>query len=172
MEQRTLSAVVEIASSIEQMLIESGGEITPEIEKSLYIVDAHLPYKIDSYAAVIERMDIVSSFYEEKSVFYKKLSDSASDAVKKCKDNLRFAMNALNTNELCGSDIKYKLSPGKPSIIICDENAIDESYKTTETTVKIDKRKILDDITAGASVTGVKVQENFRLTKSVNRARR
>lgn len=172
MESKSLSLIVSQVADLENQLIESGGEITEAIESALSIKDTHLPDKIDSYAAVIERFGMIEAHYEKQAEFYLKLAKASGAVVERCKDNLRHAMNELNVTELVGNDIKYKLSPTNPSAIIDSEDAIEASYKITETIVKIDKKKILEDMKLGVPVVGARMQENFRLTKSANRGKK
>lgn len=172
MESKSLSLIVSQVAELENQLIESGGVLTEEIEKALAIVDTHLPEKIDSYAAVIERFDLVEQFYKDKAAFYLGMAKSASSVTERCKENLKFAMKELGVTELAGNDVKYKLSPTNPSAIIDSEDAIEASYKITETIVKIDKKKILEDMKLGVPVVGARMQENFRLTKSANRGKK
>jgi hypothetical protein len=169
MNSKSLSQIVSQVGDIETQLIESGGVITEAIEGALAVYDTHLPDKIDSYASIIERFDLVEQFYKDKAAFYMGLSKSAASVTERCKENLKSAMKHLCVTELVGNDVKYKLSPTNPSAIIDSEEALDSSYKITETIVKIDKKKILEDMKLGVPVVGARMQENFRLTKSANR---
>ncbi len=172
MESKSLALIVNQVAELENQLIESGGVVTEEIEKALLIVDTHLPEKIDQYSFTIERFDMAEEFYKNKAAFYLGLAKSMAQVTERCKENLKFAMKALGTTELEGVDVKYKLSPTNPSVVIDSEESVEEAYKITETTVKIDKKKILEDLKIGIPVNGVRMQENFRLTKSANRGKK
>ena len=168
-DSKSLSLIVSQVADLENQLIESGGLITEEIENALAIRDTHLPEKIDSYAAVIERFDLVEEHYKNKAAFYLGLAKSAGSVVERCKENLKASMKELGVSELIGNDVKYKLSPSNPTVLIASDDAIEGSYKITETVVKIDKKKIAEDLKLGVPVVGARLQETFRLTKSANR---
>lgn len=172
MESKSLSLIVSQVAELENQLIESGGVLTEDIEKALAIVDTHLPEKIDSYAAVIERFDLVEQFYKDKAAFYLGLAKSASSVTERCKDNLKFAMKELGVTELAGNEIKYTLSKNGPKAIVDDSSKIDQIYKVTETVVKIDNKRILEDLKVGVPVEGAHLEDVYRLTKSANRGKK
>ena len=169
-ENKSLSLIVSQVADIENMLIESEGVITPEIEAILAVKEINLPEKVDSYAAVIERFEMIEEYYKAKSDNILKIARAASAVYSRCKENLKFAMKELGVDEINGHDMRFKLSASKPSIIIEDDSKIDAAYKITETIVKIDKNKIGEDLKIGVPVAGAKMQENFSLRKYANRS--
>lgn len=156
------------SNTLEQMLIESHGELTPEIEEMLTIKDVQLPEKIDGYAFVIDRMDSVSDFYKRKAEMFMRLSKSATSVSYKCKENLKSAMALMNVDELSGFDVRFKLVKSNPSCVIEDENKIDASYKVTETVISIDKKRIAQDLKLGVPVDGARLEQGTSLRTYAN----
>jgi hypothetical protein len=155
---QSLMSLIDQSARIEKMLVESDGEIGPELEAMLAQIDISLPEKIDDYDFRIERMEIISEFYKRKASFYIKLADSAAAAAKRCKDNLKAAMITLGTDEIEGNDVRFKLSASNPSCVIENESKIDDCYKIIETSVKIDKKRIIEELKLNLPVFGARLE--------------
>lgn len=166
----TLVSLVQQVGELEQAMIESGGEITEAIEQMLVVTEINLPAKIDGYSEFIDRMDMIEEFYKEKADFYLRLAGSAAGLAKRCKDNLKLAMQTLGTQEITGFDIKFKLIPSNPSCVVDDEGVVDGSYKITETITRIDKKRIAEDLKLGVPVSGAHLERGVSLRKYANSA--
>lgn len=169
---KSLTSIVSEIATLENSLIESGGEITPEIENAIALRDSHLPAKIDSYAIVMERFGGVAEFYKAKADSYLKLARAANAIIDRCENNLREALRSLETKTLEGNDVVFRLSPSNPKVVFDNENLIDDAYKVTETVVKIDRKRIADDLKIGVPVPGAHLEESYSLRKSVNRGKK
>lgn len=157
---QSLRTLVQLSAQIEESLILSSGEITPEIETALAVKDIQLPEKIDNYSLVMDRMKSLSEFYSQKADVFLRLSKAANGIVDRCKDNLKFAMIEMNTNELLGNDYRFKLQNAQPSTVIEDENKIPDSYKIIETITKIDKKRVAEDLKIGVPVEGARLEQS------------
>jgi len=157
MGNKALMVLVQESAALETALIESGGEITPEIEALLVVKDLHLPEKIDSYAMVTDRMDAVAQFYKLKADMFLRMAKSAESVIDRCEANIKAAMTAMATDEIKGNDIRYKLQKSPPACEIPDENLIDAGYKITQTITKVDKKRITEDLKLGVPVLGAKL---------------
>lgn len=166
---KSLSLIVSEVAQLEAMLIESDGEITPEIESMLAVREIQLPEKVDRYASVIERFDLIEEFYKEKADQIYKLAKAAGTVSIRCKENLKASMMDLNVSELTGNEIKFKLSPSNPSVEIVDQSKLNGSYLITETITKVDKKRIGEDLKLGVPVDGAELRQTFSLRKSLNR---
>jgi hypothetical protein len=111
----------------------------------------------------MERMESISEFYKKRADDYLRLSKAASRLVDYCKDNLKYAMQELDTNELVGNDFYFKLSKTNPKCVIDDEAKIDMVYKREIKEIVVDKKAILEDLKQGLPVVGAKLEESFSL---------
>lgn len=155
-----LIEIINQSKRIEDLLVESNGELTPELEKELMIIDVQLPQKIDNYASVIDRMKLAGEYYKQKSDFYYKFSKSCDGVVKKLKENIKYALVNMGLEELLGSEIRFKLKNNKKSVFIKDEALIPEKYKYTEPVVKVDTALILADLEKGLDVPGAEILQS------------
>jgi len=164
----TLVELVNQAAEIEKMLIESGGEITEHIQEALSTNQANLPAKVDSYKFVIDKLDSSVEFYKEKAKFYSNLAKGIDSAKERVKDNLRFSMSLLGTDELIGEDIRFKLTKSKPKLIIDNEAIIPDDYKIQIFVKELDKDKLRSDLVT-AEIPGARLEESFSLKSYANR---
>lgn len=165
---KSLMTLVAESSELENQLIQSGGEITPEIEALLEVKDLQLPDKVDNYGLVMDRMAMISEFYTQRAEMFLKMSKAADSVIDRCKSNLKLAMENLKTDEILGHDIKFKIVKSNPTVVIEDESKIDPAYTTTQTVVKIDKKRIGEDLKVGIEVAGAKLQQGSSLRQYAN----
>ena len=98
-----------------------------------------------------------------------KVTTSFDGVVTDCSDdNIKEAMQTLETDELVGIDVRFKLSKSNPSCVIDDPEKIDAAYKTVVQEIKIDKKRITDDLKHGIPVEGAYLQESFSLRQYAN----
>ena len=167
-ESKSLQEIISITASIEEALVESSGEITPEISQMLDMKYTALPDKIDRYYGLMERMKSLSEYYEDRSEMFLKMSKSVLNIHKFCNHNIESAMRQLDTKELKGYDFKFKLQDGPPSLDIYDHTKIPEEYKKTTVTVEPDKTKIKEALKQGIEVNGAKLVTNQFVRKGLN----
>lgn len=171
-EVKPLSVIVSQVAQIEQMLIESEGQITPEIENMLVVKETNLPEKIDGYAAVIERFEMIQEHYKKRAQEISSIAKSAGEVAERCKENIRQALRILDKKEIKGHDVVFKLSLSNPKVIIEDESKIDPAYKVTETIVSVDRKRIAEELKLGVPVDGAHLEETYALRKSLNRGKK
>jgi Siphovirus Gp157 len=165
----SLRDIVKSVADLETMLIDSGGEINEEISNALVVKETNLPEKVDSYAFFIERMEKVSEFYKEKAEQFLLLSKAANQVIDRLESNIDFAMREMNVEELPGNDMTFKFKKNPPSCNIVDESLIETTYKTIEQIVKIDKRRILEDLKLGVPVSGATLEQKKKVKLVINK---
>lgn len=155
-DQKSLITIVSEAANIERMLIESGGVITPELEKALSINSSELSTKADGYSIIIERFKSLEEFYSVRAKFYSEIANRCAASVVRLKDNIKFAMSELQTTEIKGEDVRFVVRPTKGKLVIDDIEMIPVEFKEEkiETIINKDKLKaaLLIAPVAGASL--------------------
>jgi hypothetical protein len=138
MENKSLITIVNESASIEAMLIESGGELTDEIQNFLSVNASELATKVDGYHMIIDRFDSLKKYYAEKAEFFKTISIQCDNASKRLKENIKFAMIEMNVDEIKGHDMRFKLSNGAGKLVIDDSEMVPVEFKEekTETIIK------------------------------------
>lgn len=159
--------LVNEASALEQMLIDSGGEITPEIENALVVKDQLLPEKIDNYSLIMERFEHLSEHYKSRAEMFIQIAKQCQNVQERLKENIKQAMLTLEVEEVQGFDIRFKLSKSKPKVVIFAEEVIPTEYKKEVTTIVVDKDKLREDLSIGL-VSGAKLEQSYSLRTYAN----
>lgn len=168
MEKKSLVSIVRDVATLETMLIEAGGEMTPEIEAMLTVKEVNLPEKIDNYEAMLDRLEAIEALYKERAKMFSAAAKSLANAQDTLKERLKIAMKELGVTELLGHDIRFKLSVSKPKLVILDEKLIPKEYKIQVITDEVQKDRLSEDLKIG-SVPGAILEETYSLRKYVNK---
>lgn len=170
MENKSLISLVSDTTKIELMLIESHGELTPEIEAALSVKETQLAEKVDGYAHVLDRLESLESHYKQKAEFYASVSKQCKSAAQRLVENLKFAMNTLGVDEIHGHDIRFKKAPTTGTLNIIDEELIPVEYKAEKVVTEIDKKRLKDDLKT-KQIPGAQLEPGYSLRVYANTAK-
>lgn len=157
------------AEKIEQMLIESGGEITPEIQAEMSVNPKTITELVDTKYLSIERLDSSISFFEKKENEFKAIRLSLENAKKFINESIKQYMIDNDKSELVGTEYVFKLSSGKPKVNVVNEDKIPDVYKKQKTETTVDKVQIFEDLKKGLPVDGCILEESYTLRKSIKK---
>lgn len=152
MENKSLVTIVNEAASIETMLIESGGELTEQIQNFLSVNADELATKVDGYHMIIDRFDSLKKYYAEKAEFFKTISTQCDNASKRLKENIKFAMLEMGVDEIKGHDMRFKLSSGAGKLIVDDEEMIPVEFKSEKVYTEINTADLKEALKKGPVV--------------------
>jgi hypothetical protein len=156
-ENKSLLLIVNEAMSLEQMLMESGGEINESIEKALAVNAQELAVKTDGYVEIIERFDSLAEHYKKRAEFYSKIAAQCSKAVTRLEDNIKFAMQELGVDEIKGVDTRFKMSQTSGSLAVLDAEMVPVEFKTEKIETVIDKKALKDALLNGKEIPGAEL---------------
>lgn len=162
-----LAILVADMSLILGRIVEAGGELTPELEAAFDNVGSQLQEKADSYAFFMDRLDAEAEFWKQKAESYSRVSKSCKALRERLNDSIKSAMQVLNTDEIQGVDMRFKLSRAAPKLII-DEAFLPSSFKMQVIETVPDKTKIKNALEVGTEIPGVKQESVFTLRKYIN----
>jgi hypothetical protein len=164
-DKKSLVALAQESAEIERIIIESDGELTPELEKALTINEINLPDKVEGYHNIIQRVELMSEHYKRQVEFYARLKKSCDNFETALKENIKTAMRITNTSEIAGNSIVYKLTNSNPKLIVFDEKVLPQEYKKEVVETVIDNKKIKDHLVAGLNVDGARLEPTDSLRK-------
>jgi hypothetical protein len=167
----SLIVALQQADRLEQMLIDSGGEITPEIESELAVNPKTIGELVDIRYLSLERMAASAEFFKAKADQFSKIAKSLDSSQDYLLANLKEYMLQNGKTELKGTDYQFKISNMAPKVAITDEATVPAAYKTQKVVESIDKKKIADDLKLGIPVDGCVLQEVYSLRKSINKGK-
>jgi hypothetical protein len=167
----SLVIALQQADRLEQMLIESGGEITEEISAELSVNPKTIGELVDIRYVSLERMAMSQEFFKTKAEQFAKIAKSLDSAQEFLLANLKEYMILNDKKELKGDEYQFKLSNMAPKVSIADEAKVPAAYKTQKVVESIDKKKIAEDLKLGVPVEGCVLQEVYSLRKSINKGK-
>jgi len=164
---KPLAVLINETNLLEQMLVESQGTITPEIEKYLAVKESQLPEKVDGYSLVMDRFEHLEAYYKQRADFFSQVADQCKAVRERLKENIKYAMKDLGTDEVAGFDVRFKLQKVKPKLVVDDEAKIPKEYYKTVITESLDKEKLKEDLAIG-KIEGAHLEESFSLKTYAN----
>lgn len=165
---KSLAEITKDAQSIELMLIESGGELTPELEAMLDANTDELAEKVDRYAHYIDRLERSEQYYSDKSEAYENIALGHENAILFLKDRIKSAMTALGASKIEGVEHKVSMSQTKGRLVL-DEPNLSIKYVKEVRTLEPDKPRIRADLEAGQKIEGACIVYGHSLRITPNR---
>lgn len=157
---RALYHIEQELNEINETLISSGGELSPELEQRLAITQQELETKATNYGFVImqnqSEVDVIDAEIKRLTALKKNLETTNE----KLKEAVSFAMQSYGIFEVKTPTLKLSFRQSE-SVQIEDENKLDGKYFTYKPTV--DKTAIKNDIKSGLIVNGASIVKKQNL---------
>ena len=166
-ESKSLVSLVQDAIQVEQALLESGGELTPEIESMLAAVETAIPAKIDNYKNIIDRLTLSGEFFEDRAKAYQAAAQGCAVAVDRLKDNIKYAMNSQGLTSIQGNEFKFSLSK-MPSKVVLKDN-VPAEYMKQSIKFEPDMEKIREALAMGEELPFAEIREVHALRGSIRK---
>jgi len=147
---------------LSDQLIESEGELTPELQELLSINKDELEYKGQSYAMVIKGYESDITVIDSEIQRLKGLADKRNKAIERLKNNLKAAMLLYGYDKIETPLVKLSFRKSE-SVEIINEAQLDQKYMVEKITVTPNKVAIKNDIKAGIEVEGAVLSVNQNL---------
>lgn len=163
----SLFEIVNVSQQIERELIESGGELSRELELVIDNVGTALAEKAESYIFVTRRLEANAAFFKEEAEKYTRAAKALCNASDRLKDKLKEAMVATGKDEIIGDTMKIVLSDSQPKLVVEDETKIPQSFKIVK--YEIDKSRIKDLLKTGEEIPGASLETGKTLRTYINK---
>lgn len=150
-----------------QKIINNDGEVTNEIESQLESLATLIPSKVDSYYAVLDRIENESVYFKTKADEFTAAQKSLMNVHYKIRERIKFLMQQEGINKLPGVDFQFSLSKTKPAVTINNLDLIPKEYSEIVQETKINKDMLREDLERGVPVPGASLVEGFALRSSV-----
>lgn len=145
-------------------LLESGGEMSPEMELHLERIGKQLVTKVDNYVGLMDALDAQEQFFKAREKEMQTAKRSMANLRERLKSTVKEAMATLGKEEVVGDCYRLKMVNNPESYDI-NEGMVPEGY-FIETVVKsLDKTRLLEDVKMGLEVDGVTVKNTKRVQK-------
>lgn len=168
MTEKSLVSLFQQQSAVLRMIMEAGGELTPELEQQLQQVETGIPEKVDGYAFFEDRLKHEAEWWKNRAKESQRVQKSLERAVDILRTRLKYIMEHEGLLELKGVSSKYRLKIGGKKVVI-DESGLDPAYMMPVTTMVPDKERIRADLEAGKEVKGATIEVIKSLQQFANK---
>ena len=142
------------------VLVENGGELTPEIEQALQINQKDLYRKSESYAYAIKELDGEIDIIKSEIERLQALISKRDKSICRMKETVLKAMELYEINKIETPMIKISIRESE-AVEIINENQINQIFKKVTTTIL--KSAIKEAIKSGFNVAGAIIKKNKSL---------
>lgn len=162
--KETLKELVRQEAELEQAIIDSYGEVTPEIEERLKEIDLKIPEKVDRYHMFMEGLRAKAAERKRMAEELLEVSKGLEKALVKCQDYMLYVMNETGNPLLEGTFVKFRKSSSL-SVNVDDLEKVPKEFVKERVSRSADKTAIKSAIREGKHIPGVTVEENFGIRK-------
>lgn len=147
--------------SLNNLLEESLGELTPELKEALELNRDNFQIKANDYVKAIKNYKAESDAIAEEIKKLQEKKKVCDNAIDKMKAAMCTAMDAFGMPKFQTGVFKVSMTTST-AVNIIDEALIPEEYKKVK--YDISKTDIKNAIKAGIEVSGAEIKENYSIT--------
>jgi hypothetical protein len=167
-ENKSLIVLTQDYQRLMTLLIEAGGEITPEIEQELTINQETLAKKTDGYDFLITKLEAEEEYWKARSDQYTRVARSCANARARLRESIKAAMQIMGATEIVGENATFKLVNGAPKLVLNDKD-LPKEFVTETVLVEPNKDLIKATLKSGNTVPGAHFEPVVQLRTSVSR---
>jgi hypothetical protein len=153
----TLYAITSEQLRINELLEESGGELTPEIEEALTLNEENFLVKSEGYIESIARFKALAEAADVRIKEMQRIKKTAENSKRRLEERLLWALQTMGRDKVEVGLRKLALRM-TTAVNITDETAIPAEYIKVETSV--DKMRIKEALKSGEVITGAELVTN------------
>lgn len=170
----TLRDLLAESTDLEEKLIELAGELTPEIEHQLTILENRTPEKVDNYIRFCRRLEMEIGGLSAQAKRYKQAVDSYSNLLVRRKEHIKQLMIEHGLKELRGNNESYMLTKGQKAVEITSLQALPQQFVKETIDRKPDRDKIREELEIGGIVSGAELRDTYvlrapKINKGINK---
>lgn len=156
-----LYEITQQQQDLNNLLEESYGELTPELEQALAINKENFMVKANGYVLAIKNYKAESDAISEEIKRLQEKKKVCENAITRMKNSLSNAMDEFGMPKVQTGMFKVSLTTSK-AVNILDEDAIPADYKKVK--YEVSKTEIKKAIDSGIKVAGAEIVENKSIT--------
>ena len=159
--EKSLYQITQEQAELFNFILESDGEITPDVEESLKINEQNFETKARGYIWMIKKLEAENITITEEKERLQRIEKRNDKLIDRLKESMKNALIIFGESKKVDT---FTLSLRKSKQVeILDADAIPESYRTINTTETINKTEIKKAIESGLTVAGATIKENQNL---------
>lgn len=150
------------------LVIEAGGELTPEIEQELAVNSEQLAAKADRYDFIMGKLDSEETYWKAQAERYSRVARACANARERLRGAIKGAMQAMAVTEIVGENTNFKLTNCAPKLVL-KQSELPAEYITETIVREPNKDKIKGALKEGASIPGAQLEPVVALRVGVAR---
>lgn len=155
---KSLIQIAQDSAALEELLQETGGEVTETLETFLAEIETGLSTKADNYFSMMDHLGTTAERYRKRSEAYRAAAKTAENIVERMKDRIHAAMGLMGVQEIEGQSIRFKIQKSPASLLIEADAKIPSDM--TVVTVTPDTTKIKSALKDGFDIPGCKLVQS------------
>jgi hypothetical protein len=159
----TLASLAVEAAELSRLLLESQGELSPELEEKLAVNESALLAKVDGYNFIIEEFEAQASIWKRRKDACAAQQKKFENQAERLKSRIKEAIRVMQRTEVAGTYYKFQLRKSAPKLVIDDEAKVPSTCKMIVQTTVVDKEKVKKALADGIEVPGAHIEENGSL---------
>jgi len=156
----TLYEITTEQRELMNLIEESEGLLTPEIEAELAINESQLQQKSISYLEIIKKKEAYTSLIDAEIKRLQALKRQSSNTVVFLKENLLNAVKTFGAFEVGLTKFGTRKSS---SVEVEDVNSLPKEFKVVTVTERADKKLLKEALQSGQEIEGVCLKQNLNL---------
>jgi hypothetical protein len=172
---KSLQTILSEKEALEQLLVETGGEVTnvEEIVNNwMDEITSDLANKVDSYEYKQEMLEATAARFSARADKLYSVAKNLMNLSKGLKERLKFYMKESGLTEIKGNEYVFKLSDGKDKLVIDDEKKIPKDYFYEEIHKVLDKDLLIAALEdESVMVDGAHLETVKTLRVSINKGK-
>jgi len=124
---KSLNDILSNYQSLELELIESGGELTEDIENKIFANSNELSDKMDGYEKFVRYLKGQSEYLQSMEEHYYKRRKVIENSIKRCKNSMINAMKLTEKNKLKTNEFNFSINISRKWKI--DESKLNQDLK-------------------------------------------
>lgn len=166
---KSLVQLTQDYNSLMQMILEAGGELTPEAEASLSVNTQTLALKADAYDFIMGKLDAEEGYWKAEADKYQRVARACSNARERMRGAIKAAMIGMDMKEVLGERATFKLTAAAPKLVIQNEKLVPGEYVIETVVREVNKDKIKASLKEGHEVPGCTLEPVFALRSGIAR---
>lgn len=142
---------------------DENGELSEESIARLDALNLTLAQKAEAYAVVYNQLTTEACANKELVGVYEKRAKARRNTAERLKKRLYDEMMRLGVKELGGHAMRACVEWSPHSVDVLDVNALPEEYKTTHVEVKVERKRLIDALKAGAQIAAARLTRGSHL---------
>ena len=155
----SLYAITKEQQHLEELLIETGGELTPELEEALAITEQNFVTKAENYGKAILHYKQMVAAAKAETDRIKAIQKTCENAIARMEERLRDAMILFDKPKVEMATLKLSLRKSE-RVVIDDENNLPADCIVVKT--EVSKTEVKRHLKAGETI-GAHLEENQSL---------